>query len=72
MLLALLVVCGCTTPPRGAPTELEDGFRRDGLARCIAGDLLLLKHTSLFSYPSKQGYNGTMVNSTTYVEEATK
>src|SRR5882672_5622394 len=44
----------------------------DGLTRCIAGDLLLLKHTRLFSYPSRCGYNGIMVNCTTYVVEAKK
>jgi hypothetical protein len=29
-LALLLVVCGCSTPPAGAPSELKDGFRREG------------------------------------------
>jgi hypothetical protein len=44
----------------------------DGLTRCIAEDLLLLKHTRLFSYPSRRGYNEITVNCTTYVVEAKK
>ena len=28
--LALLIICGCSTPPSGAPTELDEGFRREG------------------------------------------
>ncbi|MEI7733133.1 MAG: hypothetical protein WCO56_26410 [Verrucomicrobiota bacterium] len=27
--LILLLLCGCSTPPAGAPTDLGDGFRRD-------------------------------------------
>ena len=28
--LVLLILCGCHTPPTGAPTDLGDGFRREG------------------------------------------
>jgi hypothetical protein len=41
----------------------------DVLTRCIAHDLLLLKHKRLFSCPSRDGYDGTIVNCTTYVVE---
>jgi hypothetical protein len=29
-LLALISLCGCRTPPKGAPTDLGYGFRREG------------------------------------------
>jgi hypothetical protein len=28
-LLVLVCLCGCATPPAGAPTDLGDGFRRE-------------------------------------------
>lgn len=29
-LLVMLTLCGCMTPPTGAPAEMDDGFRREG------------------------------------------
>ncbi len=28
--ITLLLLCGCHTPPRGAPADLGEGFRREG------------------------------------------
>jgi len=29
ILVIMVALCGCTSPPAGAPTDLGDGFRRD-------------------------------------------
>jgi hypothetical protein len=52
-----------------APTFLaEQSTSTNGLARMIAGDLLLLRKERLFSRPSRVGYDGeVMVDCITYV-----
>jgi hypothetical protein len=44
----------------------------DGLARSVAQDLLLLEHERLFSYTSRHGIDGVMIDCTNYVVRSAK